>query len=337
MKMMHENKPIAAARNCALAAAVAFTTLAVYSVPAEAEWRPTEPVEIMVHSRPGSSPDMLARAIQQIWQEKELVPVSVTVNNQPAQAVGFAYLNRHQGDGHKLTISSTGTVSGYFTGASDISFRDLTPISLLMSEYISLGVAADSPIQTGEDFVERLRQDPGSVSIGSGGARGNPNHTGVALVAQAAGVDPTQLRMVIYSSGAEARNAAIGGHVDAVSASAGSFIGQVEAGLLRLIAVAAPERLSGPLADVPTWNEQGYDVEDSNWRWGGGPGGLTEDQIAYWEDVFAQTVETDEWKDWVQRNNAETTYLDFEGTQAFFERQEQVLGDLLKDLGLATR
>jgi putative tricarboxylic transport membrane protein len=330
-------RPITTIAGIGFAAALALAANAIHPAPAMAEWSPTGPVELMVHSRPGSSPDTLARAIQQIWQETGIVEVPVTVNNQPAQAVGFAYLNRHQGDGHYLTISSTGTISGYFTGASDISWRELTPISLLMSEFIALGVAADSPIQTGADFVERLKEDPSSVSIGSGGARGNPNHTGVALVAQAAGVDPNDLRMVIFSSGAEARNAAIGGHVDAVSASAGSFIGQVEGGLLRLIAVASEDRLSGPLADVPTWKEQGFDVTDSNWRWAGGAGGMTDDQISYWEDVFARTVETEQWKEFVQRNNAETTYLDRKDTVAFFERQEKVLGDLLNSLGLHTR
>lgn len=304
---------------------------------AAAEWAPTEPVEIMVHSRPGSAPDVLARFIQKIWQDEKLVPVPVTINNQPVISVGFAWLKQQEGNPHKLTVSSTSTVGAPMTGQSEVHWRELTPISLLMSEYIGLAVHPDSDINTGSEFIDRLKQDPRSLSIGFGGSRGNPNHTGIVLPAQKAGVNPADVKVVVYSSGAEARTAVLGKHIDALTNSASGLVGPLQDGQLRVLAIAAPERLSEPFQDVPTWKEQGYDVVDSNWRWIGGAGGLTDEQIAYWEDVVAKMVETDAWKEMVKADHAVTTYRKHDETLAFFEEQEATMRGVLDNLGLITK
>lgn len=319
--------------------AAAYTLVAAaaglaLSAGASLAWEPTEPIEIMVHSKPGSSPDVLARFIQQIWQKDGLVSVPVTINNQPVISVGFAWLNQHKGNAHKLTVSSTSTVVAPLMGTSDVPWQDLTPISLLLSEYIALGVAPDSELKTAQDFIDRLKQDPKSLSIGFGGSRGNPNNTAVALAAQKAGVDIANLKFVIYSSGAEARVGVMGGHVDAVSNAASGLVGPYVDKTLRILAVSSPERLAAPFQDVPTWREIGLDVVDSNWRWIGGPGGMTDEQIAYWEGIVAKTVQTKEWQEMAEANNATTTYLNHADTVKFFEEQQASMTEVLKSLDL---
>jgi len=327
------NRKTGRCRRLARALAAASLGLAV-SAGAALAWEPTEPIEIMVHSKPGSSPDVLARFIQHIWQKDGLVNVPVTINNQPVISVGFAWLNQHEGNPHKLTVSSTSTVVAPLMGTSDVPWQDLTPISLLISEYIVLGVAPDSELKTAQDFIDSLKKNPKSLSIGFGGSRGNPNNTAVALAAMKAGVDIANLKFVIYSSGAEARIGVMGGHVDAVSNAASGLVGPMVDKTLRIIAVSAPERLTAPFQDVPTWREIGLDVVDSNWRWIGGPGGLTDEQIAFWEDVVAKTVQTPEWKEMVESNHATTTYLNHQDTLKFFEEQEQSMTAVLQSLDL---
>jgi tripartite-type tricarboxylate transporter receptor subunit TctC len=319
-----------------MAAATFFASVLSFGISgAQAQWKPTETVEIMVHSKPGSSPDVVARTIQKIWQDEGIVEVPVTIRNVDTQSAGFSYLKQQDGDPHKLTVSSTGTISAKVLGTTDTGFRDLTPISLLMSEFTALAVPTDSPFETGADFVAKLKEDPTAISIGTGGARGNPNHTHVARVAKAAGIDPRALKMVVFSSGADARSQVIGGHIDAVTTSVGSMLGQMESGLLKIIAVAAPERIAG--ADIPTWRELGFDVVNSNWRWGGATSGLTDEQIAFWEDAFRKATETEVWKTFVKSQEADSTYLDHEETLAFFEEEEAVLTELLTELDLVKK
>lgn len=67
----------------------------------------------------------------------------------------------------------------------------------------------------------------------------------------------------------------LGGHVDVVPVSIGSWVSYAKAGQVRVIAVSSAKRLPGLFADVPTWREQGMDVVVSNWRTVVGPKNAT--------------------------------------------------------------
>lgn len=318
-----------------LAAAV-VSLLVIAPQEALSDWKPERAVEIMVTTSPGSSPDSVARLLQSIWQKHDMLSVPVSIANRPGGGgtVGFAYLNQHAGDGHHLTLSSASALSNYLAGGSKIGVHDLTPISLLLSEYPGLAVRNDSPIADGKEFIERLKKDPKSLSIGMGGSRGNVNHQNVAAAARAAGIDPRDLNIVVFRSGGEARSALIGGHIDAVTATAGTFVGQMEGGLLKVIAVASPDRLEGPLSGVPTWKEMGVNAVVVDWRWAGGPKGLSDEQVAFWEGILKKTVETEEWKAFLKENQAQTTFLGAAATKDYFAEQDKELGELLGALGL---
>ena len=60
--------------------------------------------------------------------------------------------------------------------------------------------------------------------------------------------------------------ALIGGHVDVVVAPVSNLMAQVRSGGIRIIALTAPRRLGGVLANVPTWREQGIEAVVSSWR-----------------------------------------------------------------------
>ena len=76
--------PLAFDRGWSIAAAVAGAALLAAPATAPAQsWKPQQPVEIIIGSAAGSSPDTMARAIQQIWQETRLVEVAANVVNRP--------------------------------------------------------------------------------------------------------------------------------------------------------------------------------------------------------------------------------------------------------------
>jgi putative tricarboxylic transport membrane protein len=93
-------------------AAACAAILFVYALaPAGAQqWKPMKNVEIVVGSAPGGSPDVMARLVQSIFQQRGLLPVSAAVVNKPgaANTIGWAYLNQHAGDAHFIaTYSAT--------------------------------------------------------------------------------------------------------------------------------------------------------------------------------------------------------------------------------------
>jgi putative tricarboxylic transport membrane protein len=114
-----------------------------------------------------------------------------------------------------------------------------------------------------------------------------------------------------------------------------NVIPQRQAGKMRVLGVSAPNRLSGGLADVPTWREQGYDVIVSTWRMLAGPKGMTPAQSAYWESVMTRLVQTDEWKKDLERNVFEPNFMKGEETRPYLEAQTDQFRAVLTELGLA--
>jgi len=55
--------------------------LLAQAAPALAEFKPTKPIEIIVHTGPGGGADVLARFISQTVEKEKLAPVRMQVNN----------------------------------------------------------------------------------------------------------------------------------------------------------------------------------------------------------------------------------------------------------------
>lgn len=91
----------------------------------------------------------------------------------------------------------------------------------------------------------------------------------------------------------------------------------------------------GPLAQAPTWREQGVDVVFSSWRALIGPRGMNADQIAYWEAVVAKVAAQAEWVQALEKNSLTPAYMGSEETRRFFAAQNEQLLGILRDLGLA--
>jgi len=284
----------------------------VACVPVQAaDWKPAKRIEVVVPNAPGGGNDRLVRLVLKIAQEQRLIEPVVNVIHKPGAGVvmGLTYLNQYPGDGHHIAIVSSTFLGDYVSGRSAISPTDITPIAQLFTEYVAFAVKPDSPIKSGRDVVARLKADTASLSASISGGPGNHNHIALSMVARAAGGDPKKLKVVVFSSGADAITAALGGHVDMLVAPAASVLPHVQAGRLRFVALAAPKRLEGAFAAVPVWKELGANVVTSNWRAIVGPRGLPLPQTEYWENVLAKVVESDEWKKMLERDLVTNEFL----------------------------
>ncbi|MEQ8193662.1 MAG: tripartite tricarboxylate transporter substrate binding protein [Rhodospirillales bacterium] len=318
------------------AALLAGLTLTFHSATVEAAWKPTKKVEISVTCKPGCGPDQIARLLQKIWKTEKITPVDTVVHNKAGGggAVQLNYINSHPGDGHYLGIGSASSLTTYYTGRTKIGLRDVTPLVLLVTEYIVTAVKGDSPIKSAKELLAQIKKDPASLSIGTATSRGNANHQAISLAALRAGIDPKKMKFVIFQSGSIGRTNLLGGHVNVAQSSAGGFLKHHKQGKLRILAVSSPERLGGEAKDVPTWKELGYDFEVGNFRSVMGPSGMTKDQIAYWEDVFSKTVKTKEWQQFLNRRQMANAYLPHSEFLKFLDKEEKQIKEVLDALGI---
>lgn len=306
---------------------------AAWSQPA---WRPDKAVEIIVPTGASGINDANARLIQKSLQELKLVPTPVLVNNKPGgnQSLAVVHLNQHPADAHYLLYATATIFTNQIAGITQLHYADFTPLALLLVDYSVITVAANSPMKSMRDLVERLRADPESISFGVV-ARGGPNHLAAAQAMRSAGVDPKKLKMVVFKTNAESLTAVIGGHIQAVVSSVSAALPQVQAGNARMLGVTAPQRVGGSIANVPTMREQGIDAMGiSNWRGIFGAKDLTPAQIAYWEGAVGKTTTTDDWIKQLDSNNLASRFLRSREFARYLEVEYNATKAVMADAGM---
>jgi putative tricarboxylic transport membrane protein len=329
-----------------LAPAVAAVSAPLVSVSAQTtcaiEGFADTPIEIMAPAAPGGGWDTTAREMQRVLQEEGIAPTVEVYNVEGAGGtVGIAQLvNDEAGNDHHLMMMGLVMIGAIATNASPVTLEQTTPISSLTAEFEVIVVPADSEYQTLDDLIAAFQADPTAISWG-GGSAGGTDHILVGLIAQAVGVDPTQINYVPFSGGGEALAAILGGQVSAGVSGVGEWLDQIESGELRALAVSgvagaeaggATPVASAPIA--PTLQEQGIDVELANWRGLVAPPEISDEGrdclIAMVEQMVAsegwtQTREQYGWQDFAMFGDEFATFLDAE--------RERVTG-ILTELGL---
>jgi putative tricarboxylic transport membrane protein len=299
-------------------------------------WKPQQPVEIIVGSAAGSSPDTMARLIQRLWQEKRLVEVPVSVVNRVGggNSIAWNFLTQRSGDAHYLMTSNINLSTGYLTGTGSHSYRDFTPLGILFHEYIALSVRSESPIKDGKDLLARLKKDPGAASLAFSSVAGGANHIAAGLVFRTAGIDVKKVRSVVFDSAGKVMTATLGGHVDIAATSITAALQQLRAGKVRVLGVTSPRRLGGEMAAVPTWREQGADVAFSNYRGFIGTPGLGASQIAYWESVLAALDADATWRAHLEKTQLDRELLSGREARKYQDELDGQLRAILGELGL---
>jgi len=316
-----------------IAMACVFSAL---SVQAQTAWRPERNIEIIIPTAAGGINDQVSRLIQKTLQDGRLVGVPVIPTNKAGgnQLLAIAYLNQYAGNPHYLLYSAPTVFTNQLGGLTAQMYTDFTPLALLYVEHTVITVATASPLKTMRDLIGRLKTDPAAFAFGVS-SRGGPNHLALSQAVRTAGIDPAKLKVVVFKTNAESMTAMMGGHLQAVASSVSSSMSQVSAGNTRMLAIAAPQRMGGALAAVPTLREQGIDAEGiSNWRVVFAAKGITPAQVNFWEEALAKTVVTADWKILLDDNNLESQFMRSRDTAKYLESEYAATRAVMSDLGL---
>lgn len=304
---------------------------------AAADWKPKQNVEIVVPTSPGAGLDTFARLIQRLLTGNKLIEVPATVVNKPGGggALGAAYLTQNPGDGHYLMMANPPLMATHIMGRNPLNYTDTTPLAILTVEATVFAVRADSPLKTAKDLADRLKAGPASITMAFANAVGNHNHIALAQVVKGVGANVKNMKVVIFSGSGEATTALLGGHVDVVNSSPSALLGRFETGAIRILAVTAEQRLGGPFSAIPTWKELGINAVTTGWRAVVGPKGMSEEQIRYWDGVFARMVQLPEWKQYLEKGQVENAYLNARDAGKRLDAEFKELSVVLRELGLA--
>ena len=303
---------------------------------ASSSWSPQREIEIVAGTPPGGGLDRAARALVKALEARRMLDVPARVNNVAGDGgrKAWAYLDRHPGDPHVVSVSSANITTDHLLGKSPFDHDAFTPLAILYTEYIAFVARADSPLKSGADLLAGLRADASSVTAALSTSLGNPNHIALAKVVRHAGGDVKAPKIRVFDSALDAIADAVAGKSGIAAVTAASAVKELGEGRLRALAVSAPVRLSGPYAQTPTWAELSVDCNVGAWRGVTGARGLTVEQVEFWDTILSVATASEEWNAELARNY--WTGMVFTGARlrGFLRRERAEMADLLAGLGL---
>lgn len=300
------------------------------------EWEPKRPIEMVAPARAGGGWDTFARVISNVIMEQEFMEQNIGVINKPGGtgAVGWAYIQKIQ-DPHNIFTTSTTMVFSMLAGNSQYSWNDMTPIANLAADYGIIAVREDAPWDSLTELMDDFKENPENFTVAGGNTPGGFDHVQFISLAMEAGIPLEDIRYVTdQSSGG--LPILLNGTVDILSSKLGSgVVEQYRAGEIKILAVLSEERLEADtVSQFPTAVEQGYDTVFINWRGVYGPGGMTEAQVAYYEDVMRQVSESDQFAAIRDQFGWEEMFMGSEEYTEFIRQEVESNSKIMEELGL---
>jgi putative tricarboxylic transport membrane protein len=288
----------------------------------------------MAPANPGGGWDQTARLVQQVLSTERILPVPVEVINRGGAGgtIGLAELVARD-DPHTIMVMGRVMLGSILTNRSAVTLKDTAPIALLLDEFEVIAVPANSKYLTFRDLLEDFRREPQRISWG-GGSAGGTDHILVAMIAQAAGVDPKKINYVAYAGGGEAAVSVMGGNVTAGISGYSEWKSYAVAGRLRFLAISSGERLGND--SPPTIKESGLNVSTSNWRAIVAPRGADASTRAWLAEALARMRQSAGWQEALRRNDWVDTFLIGAELDRFIERETASDTAVLSSIGLVT-
>lgn len=234
---------------------------------------PNKPINLIVAYAAGGGSDMVVRLLTPFIEKELGNNARIVVSNKPGAggAIGFSELARSAPDGYTIGLINTPNVLTIpIERKSTFTWRSFDLLGNIVDDPGNFSVHADSPIKSLQELAKQARATPGKISVGTTGT-GSDDHLAMLLFQKIANV---QMIHVPYKGASEVRTAAQGQQIDVAAINIGEAQQFAKAGTpLRHLGVMSAAR--NPLApDVPTFKEQGYDINLVSLRGLAAPKGL---------------------------------------------------------------
>jgi len=254
------------------------------------QWKPSQPIKILVGYAPGGTADISARIAADTLQRKH--GLAVVVDNKTG-AGGFIALKavaQSPADGYTVGIGIMGQLAvGPVVPGSQIPLdldKELVPVANLVGVPMALIVRMDAPFKTIPELVAYATANPGKVSYASTGLGSTNQLAAEFLAAESGGL---KMIHVPYRGGAPAIADVVAGNCDLFFANVSEIMSMVRGGKVRALALAATK--PSPLApELPLLTKDIPALNINNWFGLVGPAGLPADIKASLSRLFIEAV-----------------------------------------------
>ncbi|WP_422026345.1 tripartite tricarboxylate transporter substrate binding protein [Roseovarius sp.] len=246
------------------AASIALMGLTGAAAADSAENYPERPLMLMVSYGAGGATDFQARIVTMTAGNEDALGMPMAIVNKPGAGgrVGWNWLaTQAEADGYTLgAYNIPHFIAQSIEGGVEYSADSFEPIANWGADPAVFVVGADSEFNSMEDVIAYAKENPGGLTF-SGAGLYVGHHIAALQLEKAAGVKLAYIPN--NAGGAGAMKAVIAGEVLGGVNNLSDAFRAKEAGNVKILGVFDTER-SDFLPDVPTMQEQGFDIDNTS-------------------------------------------------------------------------
>jgi tripartite-type tricarboxylate transporter receptor subunit TctC len=314
-----------------IGALCALGWLAAPAAYAQADNYPQKPVTIISDAAPGSTPDVDARFIaaglSKAWQQQVIIINHAGANGSIAARVAAEAAP----DGYTLFMPALSTFVALQSIAPNLPLklpRDFLPIGFTAENPMFVAVTPGLGVSTLPELIALAKKQPGTISIAVTGV-GRLTHLTGLLLQDRAGI---QLLAVPYNGGPAAALSDVGaGRVSMIIEGYSGIVGAIKAGQVKVIAVAAAQRLP-QFPDLPPVAETLPSFSATGWQVLVAPRGTPDAIINKVEADLAKVVSDPEFQKLLSNIGSYSHAMNAREALAFVEEQQRTWLPLLEKI-----
>lgn len=291
---------------------------------------PDKPIELFVGFSAGGGTDVLSRKLAQVMEQELGQPVVVTNKPGSGGLVAIKEMAAADPDGYTLSVLLLNQfLQKYLDNSVDWidPLEEVTLIGVFNRDAWGAAVRAEEPFESVNEFVDYAASE-GDVKVGAGAPGTLYYWTWEALMDQT----DAEMTIVPFRGTSLSLQALAGGEVTAAGAGAPEASSMMDAGLVKMLGVAAEERLPA-FPNIPTFKEQGIDLVIGPWRSIVAPAGLPQDVQQTLADALEAAYFSPEFQEFLETQGFGGYYLNPEDGMEFYAEQDQFVRNLMERRG----
>lgn len=290
---------------------------------------PDQPIKFIMPWPAGGGSDIAMRLVAEAVSKKLGQPVVIINRPGAGGAIGIKEIADAAPDGHTVGMVGSGAVSAQYLNANANALSDLQPIALFGDEPAALIARGDAPFTDLKAFVATAKAAPASIKNGND----QPGGAAFAFISLYEKLLGLKVVKVPYAGYAPAVTALLTGEVQTISIAVPDVAEHHKSGRLRILGVSGPARhFLAP--QVPTFQEQGFDVIVGSWRTIAGPKGIPPERLKFLEAKFVEAMSDPEFIERAKARGFVVTPDGIAASQKLWTRHDQELYPILLDAGL---
>ncbi|MEC5423306.1 tripartite tricarboxylate transporter substrate binding protein [Virgibacillus sp. C22-A2] len=289
---------------------------------------PKQQIKMIIPYGPGGATDIIFRLIAS-HAEQYLGQTIVPVNMEGASSTnGSRQVKNSTPDGYTILASHDVIHTAHLAGVVDYSFDAFEPIALLTQTPNILTVHADSGWKDINGFLDYVKSNPGEVKYSH--YPGTTDHFFIAQLMDAAGLEEDEIKLIGYEGTGEQINALLAKQID--SAMTNYTSGQAYFGNEFVpLGVAYEEKLEG-IPNIPTFAEQGIDMENATSRGIFAPEGTPEEVIIKIEEAFQKALDDPEVQEQIAELGSIVYFKPHDEYKSWLDDLQERLDNLAKNM-----